>query len=122
MKANDVCCFQGLFTVSIATFNNLCMCINYKQGFYFSELLQSLKFVSLFIYISWEISDTIKTPYMVMHTQSSCTIFEQLGKLLYVLEHEYSLLVCWRSCRRKEQQHNDKLNYSALQFFFVIES
>ena len=50
MKAHDVCCFQGLFTVSTAAFNNLCTCTNYKQGFYFSELVQSLKFMSLFIY------------------------------------------------------------------------
>ena len=49
MKANNVCCFQGLFTVSIATFNYIHV---YKllMGFYFSELLQLVKFVSLFIY------------------------------------------------------------------------
>ena len=44
MKANDVC---SLFTVSIAI---IMECMNYKRDSYVRELLQLLKFMSLFIY------------------------------------------------------------------------
>ena len=75
MKVNDVYCFQGLFTVSIAAFNNLCTCINYKRGFYFSELLQSLKFLLLFIYFMGN-SRCYKTRYTVspLVTDSMCIL------------------------------------------------
>ena len=44
--------FQGLFAVGVATFNItnfICMYINYKRDFNSVELLELLKFVSLFI-------------------------------------------------------------------------
>ena len=55
-------------------------CINYKLDVYFSEVLESLKFVSLLIYfVENSISDAIKSHYGIMHYYTEVAIGDFYG-------------------------------------------